>query len=257
MHVIENELTIDRGVTLSSWGGQAARVSVMSLGKGRRAGWVAQITGLDIAHTFSRVFCRASVDQRDRAGRGLLVFELPDGRYEANAPRIGRVCFHVEEGVITRSDVPEMLALVRADAGVSYGDVRAMVSERKLSSARQLAMYLVHPGERESAYQLALGAALEHKVRSLPVLQGRAEEVEWAQDLRATAFNAMLDGIEPGRAVPEAELEQLLTLLSSQRKCSWWIRHRHKMRKWEDLHKHFIEMKKPRSERRNQRAKTY
>ena len=138
MHVIENELTIDRGVTLSSWGGQAARVSVMSLGKGRRAGWVAQITGLDIAHTFSRVFCRASVDQRDRAGRGLLVFELPDGRYEANAPRIGRVCFHVDEGVITRSDVPEMLALVRADAGVSYGDVRAMVSARKLSSARQL-----------------------------------------------------------------------------------------------------------------------
>ena len=44
-----NDVDLTRGVRISSWAGSRVRVRTAHEGRGRRAGWVARLEGLDIS----------------------------------------------------------------------------------------------------------------------------------------------------------------------------------------------------------------
>jgi hypothetical protein len=232
-----NDVDLTRGVRISSWAGSRVRVRTAHEGRGRRAGWVARLEGLDISHTFARVFLEAA-SSRAVSGPGYgdrpSIYLLDDGRYEANSARAGRVAFVVEGGGARRVKIPDMIELFRAESPVDYGVVRALVDGKRIHQARSKAMELANPDERASAYQMILASALGGELRrALPDISGTPDQVEWCQDLRAAAFHTLGDALF--ERADRARVRALADALSARTDARWWIRNRRDLKTYRGL----------------------
>lgn len=238
----QNDLNLSRDVQLGSWSGSSVRVEVVGLNlrpSGRA--WLAHLDGVDIRHTFARTFIEPSVDDRDRGGRGRLVFEISDGRYEAQSAGIGRVVFGVRDHQVILTTVPKMLEVLRRRARVSYGEVRSLVASREYERARTLAMGLESPEERQSAYAMILMSSMDRKLRrTLPPLRGTATEIEWCEDLRAMALDALLEGIQSETPPAQSFIEEIAQELFSREDCRWWIKNRRQLKTWPAMFARFM-----------------
>ena len=232
-----NDLDMTRGVRVGAFAGVSARVRVMHEGGGRKAGWVASLEGLDIQHTFSRTFQRPV--RQSRAWAPIeKTFLLQDGLYEANSARAQRVVFEVREGAVRRMSVQAMIELLREREGVTYGDVRAHVSARRLRQARTAAMALVNPDERAAAYQMILGAQLGGAMRRpLTRIDGTEEQIAWCNDLRASAFhtlgNALFERMQ--YSAEREHIAELAAALAARADARWWINNRKSLKDYRDL----------------------